>query len=255
MSPVKAVIADDEPELQAHLARCLADVWPQLVICGQATNGRQAVELIHAHRPDIVFLDIRMPGLTGMQVAQQIAGQCHIVFITAYDQYAVEAFEAQAVDYLLKPVGRKRLEKTVARLKQNLETPSAPSSLSTTVLKRIVEQLAGQDAPGYLQWLRVPQRDGIRMIAAQDVCYFKAGDKYVTVATDTEEFLIKKPIKELTDELDPNLFWRIHRSTIVNITCIDKVSRSLTGQCILRLKQPETTLTVSRSYAHLFKQT
>ncbi len=254
MSPPKVIIADDEQELRSFLKRQLAEVWPELTICAEAVDGPSALQLIRSHQPDIVFLDIHMPGLTGMEVARQIDANCRIVFITAYDQYAVEAFEAEAVDYLLKPVSRQRMEITVKRLKHQLAKAPPSSSETTAALQRLMEKLAIEKPPVYLQWLRVSKNNSIQLLAVQEVSYFKARDKYTSVITASGEALIKKPIKELAAELDPKIFWRIHRATIVNVACIDSVSRSVTGRYILRLKQPPDTLTVSRTYAHLFKQ-
>jgi DNA-binding LytR/AlgR family response regulator len=242
MQEIRAIIADDEEQLRSYLKSRLLEVWPDLVICGEARNGQEALELMEKYRPDIAFLDIRMPGLSGMEVAREIAGSCRVVFITAYDQYAVEAFENEAVDYLLKPVTRERLERTVKRLKEQTAASTKPPLNFSEIVERLV------------QWIQVQQGDSIRLIPVDEVFYFKASDKYTMVISKEGESLIRKPIKELADELDPNEFWRIHRGTIVNAACISKVSRSLTGRSIIRLKDLPETLTVSRSYAHLFKQ-
>ncbi len=254
MRKIKAIIADDEEQLRSYLKSRLSEIWPDLVICGEARNGQEALELIDEYRPDIAFLDIRMPGLSGMEVAKKIAGTCRIVFITAYDQYAVEAFENEAIDYLLKPVTRERLERTAKRLKEQIAASTKPPMDFSEIVNRLVANLQDIEKPGYLKWLKVQQGDSIRLIPVDDVYYFKASDKYTIVITKEGESLIRKPIKELADELDPNKFWRIHRGTIVNAECISNVSRSLTGRSVIRLKDLPETLTVSRSYAHLFKQ-
>jgi len=254
MSQISAIIADDEKELRTFLISRLAEVWPSLSISGEAENGEAALELIEKIHPDIAFLDIRMPGLSGMDVAEIVAGRCRIVFITAYDQYAVEAFENNAVDYLLKPVTEERLEITVTRIKKQLTAPSESSGDISEELKEVITRLKGRETSDYLRWIRVQQGNSVRLISIGDVCYFKASDKYTVVMTASGEFLIKKPIKNLAGELDPELFWRIHRGTIVNVSCIDRVSRSLSGKCVLKLKTSPETLTVSRTYCHLFKQ-
>ncbi|MCP4689106.1 MAG: response regulator transcription factor [Desulfobacterales bacterium] len=254
MNNIKAVIADDEPELRIYLKTRLAEVWPDLLIGGEAGNGRDALNLIEELRPEIAFLDIKMPGLSGMDVAGRITGPCHVVFVTAYDQYAVEAFENEAVDYLLKPISAKRLSQTVDRLKKRLAaTAEAPPDLSE-IVARVMERIPGGKAPEHLRWIRVQHGDGVRIVSVDEVRYFKAADKYTMVVTLEGEHLIRKPIRDLVEELNPEVFWRIHRGVIVNVRAIDKVSRSITGRCILKLKAPPESLTVSRSYAHLFKQ-
>jgi DNA-binding LytR/AlgR family response regulator len=251
----RAVIADDEAQLRTYLRTLLADVWPELEICAEAGNGEEAVRLVDRHQPQVVFLDIRMPGLSGLQAAEAIAPSSHIVFVTAFDEYAVAAFEKEAVDYLLKPVTRKRLLHTVGRLKKRLQETVRPSPQMVRLARELVQQIGAADpAPEFLQWLRVPHGDGVRLIPTADVLYFQAGDKYTTVRTRNGESLIRKSIRELSTELDPSRFWQIHRGTIVNVSQIAAVSRSLTGRGVIRLKDRSETLTVSRGYLHLFKQ-
>ena len=251
MNEVKAVIADDEASLRQLLRARLAEVWPELVICGEAKNGKEALDIIERHRPHIAFLDIKMPGLTGMAVAEKIAGSCRIVFVTAFDEFAVEAFEKEAVDYLLKPVAKERLEKTVKRLKEELATGAA---LPTQILEHLMLRLSSEEGSPRLQYLRVPHGDGVRLIPVDDVIYFKAEDKYTTVITREGESLVRKPIKELAEDLDPEKFWQIHRGAIVNVRSIARVSRSLTGKGVIKLKDRSETLPVSSRYMHLFKQ-
>jgi DNA-binding LytR/AlgR family response regulator len=254
MANPEAVIADDEEQLRIHLKSKLAELWPELAICGQAANGLEALELIEACRPAIAFLDIKMPGLTGIEVAQKIRVDCRVVFITAFDQYAIEAFESEAVDYILKPVTDKRLKKTVNRLKKQLsDTPNPPTDYSAT-MERLLTALNDNKSPGYLKWIKVRHGEEVRLIAIDDVCYFKAEDKYTVVKTRDGESLIKKTIRQLAEELDPDQFCRIHRGAIANISRIAGVSRSFAGRLIIKLKERPETLTVSRSYAHLFKQ-
>ncbi len=254
MEQIKAIIADDEDQLRRYLRSQLSEVWLDLIICGEARNGQEALELIEKHHPDIAFLDIRMPGLSGIEVAKKIAGSCWVVFVTAYDQYAVEAFEHEALDYLLKPVTNERLERTVKRLREQIASSPKPPMELTEVVERLMADLSRGQAPQYLKFVRVQHGDGIRLIPVEEVYYFKASDKYTIVMTKEGESLIRKPIKELADELDPQKFWRVHRGTIVNVSCIDKVSRSLTGRGVVRLKDRPENLTISRQYIHLFKQ-
>ncbi len=254
MEKIKAIIADDEEQLCIFLRRQLEDAWPDLEICGVALNGTQALKLIEEHRPDIAFLDIRMPGLSGLEVAKKVCDICYIVFITAYDQYAVEAFENEALDYLLKPVGFQRLEKMVNRLKKQIVAASGPAQDISGIVDRIMEGINQTDTVDYLRWLRVQYGDGIRLIPVDEICYFQAKDKYTIAMSIKGESTLRKPIRKLAEELDPDKFWRIHRGAIVNVSCIAKVSPSLTGRFIIKLKDMNETLTVSRTYTHLFKQ-
>ena len=254
MLKMKALIADDEAPLRTYLKSQLLEAWPDLIICGEAGDGRSALEMIKRFQPDVVFLDIRMPGLSGMEVAQKIAGMCWIVFITAYDQYAVEAFENDAIDYLLKPVTKERLDQTVRRLKKRIASISKPSMAISEVLEKLINGLTEKTTRHYIYWIRVQKGETIRLIPVDDVYYFKASDKYTMVITKEGESLIRKPIKELVEELNPEKFWRIHRGTIINASYIDKVSRSLTGRFVIKIKDISETLTVSRTYTHLFKQ-
>ena len=255
MNKIKAIIVDDEAPLRVYLRSRLMEIWPALEICGEAENGIVALELIQAYDPDIAFLDIRMPGLSGLEVAQRIQGKCRVVFITAYDQYAVQAFEDEAMDYILKPVSAERLEMTVKRLQNRISSKYVQPRDAAEMVKRVMAVLnTNATASQYLKWIKAQHRDGIRLIPVDEVICFKAGDKYTTVVTNNGEFLIKKPIKDLCEELDPGAFWRIHRGTIVNVICILKVSHSLTGRHVLKLKGLDEPLTVSRSYAYLFKQ-
>ncbi len=250
----KAIIADDERELRTYLKSLLSEIWPELTICGEAKNGKEALTLIETERPQIAFLDIRMPGLTGMDVASKIAGICRTVFITAFDQYAVEAFEREAVDYLLKPVSKERLTQTIGRLKNQLDASPEPPKQLAEVVEQLLSKLPSRGGPGFLRWIRTQHKDSLRLIPVEEVDYFRAEDKYTLVITREGESLIKKSIKDLAGELDPGQFWQIHRGIIVNVSRIDKVSRSLTGRGTLKLKDRPELLTVSRNYLHLFKQ-
>ena len=255
MSHPEAVIADDEKQLRIYLRSRLADLWPELVICGEAENGHQALELIESRRPGIAFLDIKMPGLSGLEVAKRSSGDCIVVFITAYDEFAIEAFENEAIDYLLKPVTDERLAKTVARLKKQLaDSPSSSSGQLSATLERLLVRLKNEDDAGYLKWIKARQGEQVQLVAVDDVFFFRAEDKYTMVKTGDSEYLIKMSIRQLTEELDPDQFWRIHRSTIVNVNCVAGVHRAFGGRLIVKLKDLPESLTVSRSYAHLFKQ-
>lgn len=253
MAKPDAIIADDEKQLRIYLKSKLSSLWPELTICGEAENGLEALDLIEARRPDIAFLDIKMPGLTGIEVARKISAACRVIFITAFDQYAIEAFENEAVDYILKPVTDKRLEKSIHRLKKQLSANfNSPGDYAGT-LDRLLAALQHDRLPGYLKWIKVRHAEELRMIAIDDVCYFKAEDKYTVVKTREGESLIKTSIRRLVEDLDPDQFWRIHRATIINVSQISKVSRSFAGRYLIQLKDLPETLTVSRSYAHLFK--
>jgi DNA-binding LytR/AlgR family response regulator len=254
MADLKAIIADDEEQLRIYLKSKLAELWPELVICGEAKNGLEALKLIETLRPEIAFLDIKMPGLSGIEVAQKISSGCRIVFITAFDQYAIEAFENEAVDYILKPATEQRLQKTIKRLKKQLSGSSISSLDFTQSMDRLFAALKDRPASGYLKWIKVRQGEEVRLIAVDDICYFKSEDKYTVVKTREGESLIKKTIQQLTEELDPDQFWRIHRGTIINVSRIAGVSRSFAGRLIITLKDLPETLTVSRSYAHMFRQ-
>lgn len=213
-----ALIAEDEPLLRAQLRTRLAEAWPDLRIVAEAANGEEAQRQYDRHAPDVVFLDIRMPVRSGLDVARSIAGRCHVVFVTAYDEYAVAAFEEGAVDYVLKPVTPERVAKLVARLKTRLA--QAPLDIAA-----LVARLAERDTGGPLRWIRASLGAAMKLIPTEDVLYFQAEDKYTKVVTADGEALIKKPIKELYEALDPDTFWQIHRGTIVNLRAIARVER------------------------------
>jgi DNA-binding LytR/AlgR family response regulator len=262
----RAVLADDERLMREQLRARLAEAWPELELVAEARNGSEAVAIVAEHRPDIVFLDIRMPGLTGVEAAKQIAQMevgpdellSEIVFITAYDQYAVEAFEQGVADYVLKPAERERLAVTVERLKNRLAQREANDGGSAGApLQQLLHKLSAQINPGaapkYLQWIQASVGQAIQMIPVEDVLFFISDEKYTRVQTATLEALIRKPIKELVDELDPELFWQIHRSTLVNVKAISGVTRDFRGRQIVAVKGHKEQLEVSRSYLGLFK--
>lgn len=244
-----AVLAEDEPLLADELAELLHALWPELRIVARAADGVAALNAIETHAPDVAFLDIKMPLLTGIEVARQIAGRCHVAFITSYDEHALEAFEAGAMDYVLKPPTVARLATTVQRLKARLQQPPAD-------LRRALQDLVGRGAvlPRYLQWINASRGTAVRLITVEEILYFKADQKYTLVVTADTEALIKKTIKSLAGELDPTMFWQIHRSAVVNVHAIDSVIRDDRGNLTLRLKQRPETLPVSEAYTHLFHQ-
>ncbi|MEG1833671.1 MAG: LytTR family DNA-binding domain-containing protein [Burkholderiaceae bacterium] len=244
-----AIIADDERLMRDQLRTRLAEVWPELQIVAEAKNGIEAVEAVRLRQPDFAFLDIRMPGMTGIEAAREIGEACHVVFITAYNEYAVDAFEQGAADYVLKPAERDRLETTVARLKRRLDSP--PQNLSG-LLAVLAPRLG--TVPVRLEWIQASVGQQLRLIPVAEVLFFISDEKYTRVQTETIEALIRKPIKELVDELDPREFWQIHRSTVVSVKAIAGVSRDLRGRQLVQVKGHPQKLEVSRNYTHLFKQ-
>jgi DNA-binding LytR/AlgR family response regulator len=256
-----AIIADDERLMRDLLRTRLNQVWPELEIVGEAKNGDEAVQLVSALKPDLTFLDIRMPGKTGMEAARDIGDASQVVFVTAYDQYAVEAFERGAVDYVLKPPEPERLKITVERLKERLAAPAstgatASANVSDTVtamLSQLAEKIAAPK-PKYLQWIQASIGQDLRMIPVEEILFFRSDEKYTCVQTEKFEALIRKPVRDLADELDPSLFWQIHRATLVNVNAIEGVTRDIRGRHLVLIKGRPDKLEVSRSFLHLFKQ-
>lgn len=267
-APVRAVLADDERLMRDQLRLRLSQVWPELEIAAEARNGLEAVELVQQHRPDVVFLDIRMPGLTGVEAAREILQMDmgdeewlpEIVFITAYDEYAVQAFEQGAVDYVLKPAAAERLAKTVQRVQQRLAARTTPAGEDTVhsspplqvLLHQLGAQLRGQAAP-HLEFLQAGSGQTVQLIPVHEVLFFVSDEKYTRVQTANAEALIRKPIKELVSELNPQQFWQIHRSTIVNVQAVASVTRDERGRQIVSLRDHPEKLEVSRSFTGLFK--
>ena len=250
MPSPRALIAYDERLMREQLRGRLAAAWPELQVVAEARNGAEALTLFEQQRPQLAFLDIRMPAPNGLEVAAKIADRCHIVFVTAYDAHAVEAFERGAADYLLKPVDPDRLAVTIARLKQRMQAPPDLDRLAS-MLSAI--QLDGGQATNRMRWIQATIGNQLRIIAIDEVLFFQATDKYTRVVTRGAEALIRKPLKELLDELDPDQFWQIHRSTIVNVRAVASVSRDMQGRLNVSIKDVPERLEVSRAYAHLFK--
>ena len=242
---ISAIIVDDEPNLVEYLQRKLAIQWPELRIAGIAHNGPDAVEVAHRVKPDIAFLDIRLPDMSGLEVAKALPTKTNIVFVTAYDEFAVEAFRQAALDYLMKPVDDERLAETITRLKRR-------ESQDRSALIELMRH-ARLEQSGYLEWIRAGSNDTTEIISVQDVIYCKAEHKYTSVITQDRTLVIRSSIQELEKNLDPSQFWRIHRAIIVRVDQILKGKRDLRGRYILTLRNHQDTLCSSRSYAHLFK--
>jgi DNA-binding LytR/AlgR family response regulator len=260
MNAPTALVADDEPLLRERLVTYLARLWPELVIVGQARNGREAVELFEDLAPQVVFLDVHMPGLSGIDAARGMVRQTQIVFVTAYEQYAVQAFEQGAIDYLVKPFDEVRLTDTVRRLKERLRLPTSAGGIATdgtleTVLERLAGDLRGRaESRRWLQWIKASVGATLRLIPVEQVVFLRSDEKYTLVVWDGGEALIRKTIRELADELDPDHFAQIHRSVIVNLGRIAQVTRGLNETADVHLSGRSEVLPVSRSYLHLFRQ-
>jgi len=252
MSGPTAIVAEDEATLRHQLVEQLGQLWPELDIVGEAADGVQALRLLDERQPDVLFLDIEMPGATGLEVARQANGRCHVVFVTAYDQHAVAAFDQGAVDYVLKPVSAARLFTAVSRLKQRLGSPPARIDAALSHLGSVTTASASGRQP--LRWINASVGQNLRLITVDEIAYFQADNKYTRVVTADGEALIRKPLKELAEELDPNQFWQIHRSTMVNVASIAGVSRDFRGRMLVKLKGRGETLQVSDTYTHLFRQ-
>jgi DNA-binding LytR/AlgR family response regulator len=248
MKELTAVIAEDEPLLRVEIRSTLMELWPELTICAEAADGLQAIEALETFQPQILFLDIQMPGRNGLEVARHASGKAHVVFITAYDAYAVQAFEEGALDYVLKPISPERMNLTIQRLQKRLrETPADLSHLAD-LLKTLVKP----DAK-YLKWLTVPHASELRVVAVSEILFLQADNKYTIIATRASTYLLNSSLKEMQTKLDPAVFWQIHRSTVVNISAIDTIFRSFRGALEIKLKDRSELLPVSAAHAHLFK--
>ena len=253
-----AVVADDEPHLARALVAELQRLWPALQVVHVARQGLEAAERIAALQPDLAFLDIQMPGLTGLEVAQGIEGRTRVVFVTAYDDYAVQAFEREALDYVLKPVRAERLAATVQRVQKALAAPADVADDGAALLSALQRLLpgalpAGAARPERLRWVRATQGELMHQVAVEDVLYFQADDKYTVVRTAERELLIRTPIAELVQQLDPADFVQAHRSTVVNLRHLAGTRRDEASRLFLRIRGQAQELPVSRAYVHLFK--
>jgi DNA-binding LytR/AlgR family response regulator len=246
----RAVIAEDEPLLRAELRRLLAKAWPDLEIAAEAEDGGEALEAVTLHRPDIVFLDVVMPGMTGIEVARAIAGRAHIVFVTAFDRFAIDAFESEAVDFIVKPVTAERIEATVARLQRRLGTK--PPSLEALLAD--LAAAVGHRRKEPLRWITASQGKQTKLVMIQDVVYFQSDNKYTRVVTREAEVLIRTSIRHLLEELDPGLFRQVHRSTVVNLGEIRTLVRDDAGRGTIQLKSRPEELAVSEAFLPLFRQ-
>jgi DNA-binding LytR/AlgR family response regulator len=246
-----AIIVDDEPLLRAQLRDTLTEVWPALHIVGEAGNGEDAVAQVDDLRPDFAFLDIEMPIKNGLEAAAAVKGRTHVVFITAYNQFALQAFERGAIDYVLKPVSTGRLQETVDRLKAR---SGAPTQDLDALINELRASLAQSSAPRFAEWFQATVGTKTHMIQAADILFIQSDTKYTRIVTSDLDALVRTPIKELLAQLDPARFWQVHRATIVNVSAIDRVERDDAGHQTIHLKGHRETLEVSRTYGHLFRQ-
>jgi DNA-binding LytR/AlgR family response regulator len=254
MKTPTAVVAEDEATLRHELIERLNQLWPELRIVGEASDGVQALRLLAEHQPDVLFLDIQMPGATGLEVARQASGRGHVVFVTAYDQHAVAAFDQGAVDYVLKPLSTARLFTAVTRVQQRLLSPPARLDEVLGALAALPGLSSTPQPRQHLRWINASVGQTLKLITVDEVCYFQADNKYTRVVTRDSEALIRKSLKELVDELDPLQFWQIHRSTLVNATAVAGVVRDFRGRMLVNLKDRRESLQVAESYMHLFRQ-
>jgi DNA-binding LytR/AlgR family response regulator len=244
-----ALIAEDEPLLRTELREALAALWPELSICAETGDGAATLLALERHKPTILFLDIHMPGLTGLEIAEQVAGRSHVVFVTAFSEHATAAFEQGALDYVVKPFSVARLAKTVARLKERVR--SVPADL--TGLTEVLRAAAPAELK-YVRWLTVPHGRELRVLTTEEICYLRAANKYTSLFTPHAEYLLTNTLKAMREKLDPRSFWQIHRSFVVNVAAIQTIHRSFHGSFEVQLKQRRELLPVSEAYAHLFRQ-
>ena len=248
MNP-RAIVVEDEVTLREQLEELLARLWPELEIVASVGDGLQAVAALQKHRPDLMFLDVEMPEMSGIEVARHASEQCHVVFVTAYAGYATQAFDAGAIDYVLKPISEERLATACRRVQERLA--SAPANLD-----QVLAQLAARVAKAkpYLRWITASRGANVRMITIEEVCYFKADTGYTLVATADGDSLINMALRDLLEQLDPQMFWQVHRSSIVNVQEIDTIGRDDAGHVTLGLKRRGETLRVSQPFAYRFRQ-
>jgi DNA-binding LytR/AlgR family response regulator len=248
MTPT-AVIAEDEPLIRREIGDTLRALWPQLTVLAEVGDGTEALAAVERFAPSVIFLDIQMPGLNGLQVAQRLNGRAHVVFITAFDSYAVSAFEQGALDYLLKPIAAPRMGATIERLRARLSEAPADLGQIMQLLKDIVPPESK-----YLKWLTVPLGQELRVVAVAEISYLRADHKYTTVVTPYGSFLMNASLRQMKEKLDPQVFWQIHRSVVVNVGAIDRIYRSFRGSLEVKLKERGELLPVSAAYTHLFRE-
>ncbi|HEX4023579.1 MAG TPA: LytTR family DNA-binding domain-containing protein [Steroidobacteraceae bacterium] len=249
MAAPGAVIAEDEPLIRREIRDTLAQLWPELTVLAEVGDGVEAVAAVERFRPNVFFLDIQMPGLNGLQVAQRLNGRAHVVFVTAFDRYAVAAFEQGALDYVLKPISAARMRLTVERLRSRLSEPPA----DLTHIAELLKELAPAQSK-YLKWLTVPHGSELRVVAVAEISYLRADTKYITVVTPHGSFLMHSSLRQMRELLDPQLFWQIHRSVVVNVGAIDTIYRSFRGALEVKLKGRDELLPVSAAHAHRFRE-
>jgi DNA-binding LytR/AlgR family response regulator len=244
-----ALIAEDEPLLRAELRESLAALWPELEICAETGDGAATLLALERHKPTILFLDVHMPGLTGLEIAEQAGGRSHVVFVTAFSEHATAAFEQGALDYVVKPFSVARLAKTVARLKERVCT--APADLDGLMAAL---RAAAPPQTEYVRWLTVPYGRELRVVTTDEICYLRAANKYTSLFTADAEYLLTSTLKAMREKLDPRSFWQIHRSFVVNVAAIQTIHRSFHGSFEVQLKRRRELLPVSEAYTHLFRQ-
>lgn len=249
MRTPSAVIAEDEPLVRRELRDTLERLWPELAIVADVGDGVEALATVERLRPDVLFLDIQMPGLNGLEVAERLNGRAHVVFVTAFDKYAVAAFEQGAVDYVLKPISAPRMRMTLERLRARLLEPPADLRRISEVLR----QLASPESK-YLKWLTVPHGAELRVLAAAEISYLRADSKYTTVVTPHGTFLLTTSLRHMKEKLDPQIFWQIHRGVVINIGAVDRIYRSFRGRLEVKLRDRNELLPVSTAHAHLFRE-
>jgi DNA-binding LytR/AlgR family response regulator len=248
MSNPRAVIAEDEPLLRHDLRATLMALWPDLDIVAESPDGIAACRALDELTPDVMFLDVEMPGMSGIEVARRASRKCHVVFVTAYDKYAVSAFEQGAIDYILKPFTAARIAESVSRLRDRLS--QAPADLDD-IVERLIARRASVE---YLRWVTASQGTNVCIITIDEVLYFKAEHKYTIVITAEGEAIMRMPIKDLFEKIDPRMFWQVHRATLVNVNAIAGVARDFRGRMSVKLKGRKETLPVSEPYMHRFRQ-
>ncbi len=249
MNAPSAVLAEDEPLIRGEIRDALRALWPELNVVAEAGDGLEALAAVERCAPNVVFLDIQMPGLNGLEVAQRLGGRAHVVFISAFDQYAVDAFEQGALDYVLKPLSLPRMQRTVERLRARLTQPPTDLTCIAELLREVVPTESR-----YLKWLTVPHGGELRVIAVGEICYLQADRKYTTLATAQASFLLGASLGQMKEKLDPQMFWQVHRGVIVNVGAIDTIYRSFRGRLEVKLKGRGELLPVSAAYAHLFRE-